>query len=393
MIDDETLRTAVRAWLDTNWDAAAGRPRGGDADDVVAWNERLLEAGWLILRWSEAQGGRGFSEAQATIVEEAFRAVGAAGCGADRTNIGANTILNHGQPAVREALVRKLLTGEAQLCLLYSEPGAGSDLASLHANAERRGDHYVVNGQKVWTTGAKEADYGLLLARTDWTVPKHQGISFFLCPMKQPGVDIRPLHQITGESHFNEVFLEDTIIPADHLLGREGEGWKLLQSALAYERLAMGEGGTERRPDSPDANQADVVAFAREQNALADPVVRQQVAQAAAWRRLNLLNSQRGRAASSDGQIDGKTMTLVKLAMSRILHNDARVMLDVLGARAMLDGTSDAAAEDANYRALNAYINSIAGGTDQIQRNIIADRILGLPREVEVDRDLPFRRR
>ena len=137
------------------------------------------------------------------------------------------------------------------MCLLYSEPGAGSDLAGMRTRAERDGDHYVVNGQKVWTSGAATADYGMLIARTDWDVPKHQGLSFFFCPMKQPGVEVRPLRQITDEAHFNEVFITDAIVPAENLLGELDDGWGVLQTALAYERSVMGEGARGPRSGAP----------------------------------------------------------------------------------------------------------------------------------------------
>lgn len=391
-MNEDAIKAEVNAWLEANWDAANVRPHGVDANDPVRWNEQLLKAGWLAPRWSPELGGRNLTDPEAVIVEQAFRAVGAPGCGVDRTSIAANTLLSYGQKGLCERLIHGLLTGALETCLLYSEPGAGSDLASLRTRAERNGDHYIVNGQKLWTTGARAADYGLLLARTDWDVPKHSGISFFLCPMKQPGIDIRPLYQITGESHFNEVFLENVTVPTDHLLGNEGDGWKILQTALAYERLLMGEGGTERRPDSTDSNEADLIAFAREAKVLDDPVVRQQVSQAVGWRRLNALNGQRAQAEqTSQGGNAVASMSLGKLAMSRILHNDARVMTNILGADAMLDGEDHAAAEDANYRSLHAYMNSIAGGTDQIQRNIIAERVLGLPRDIDADRNIPFR--
>ena len=277
------------------------------------------------------------------------------------------------------------------MCLLYSEPGAGSDLAGIRTKAERQGDHFVVNGQKVWTSGAATADYGMLIARTDWDAPKHRGISFFFCPMKQPGVEVRPLHQITGESHFNEVFITDAIVPAENLLGPLNAGWGVLQTALAYERSVMGDAARGPRSGVAEAtNEEPLIALAREAGVLDDPVIRQEIAKAIAYKKLNALNNARAKADLSQGT-SSSIMSLGKLAMSRILHEEARVRTLILGAGSLLEGKDYPRAEDANFLTLNAYFTSIGGGTDQIQRNIIGERVLGLPKEPEVDRDAPFR--
>jgi alkylation response protein AidB-like acyl-CoA dehydrogenase len=298
--------------------------------------------------------------------------------------------MQFGSDALKHKMIPAFLTGRASQCLLYSEPGAGSDLAAVRTRAERRGDTYVVTGQKVWTSGARTAQYGLLIARTDWDVPKHDGLSFFIIDMRQPGIDIRPIHQITGDSHFNEVFLDGATVPAENIVGREGDGWKVMQTALAVERLVMGEGAGERRQGSTKSNVASLIAIARETGMIHDPVARQLIAQAMAYRQLNALNMARAKQEMAQGSAS-PLMSLGKLAMSRILHEDARVMTRLLGAASMLDGEANPRAADVNYRTANAYMTSIGGGTDQIQRNIISERVLGLPREVEVDRNLPFR--
>ncbi len=306
------------------------------------------------------------------------------------TRIFAHTVAAFGTEAVKQALLPRLLAGGIPFCLLYSEPGAGSDLASVRTRAERAEGGWRITGQKVWTSGAQTAEFGLLLARTDWDAPKHKGLSAFLTPMRQAGVDVRPLCQITGERHFNEVFIDGALVPADHLLGQVNEGWKVLQSALGYERVGMGAGASERRPGSVGDNRVDLIALAHGRGRLADPLIRHQLAQAIAWRQLNALNMDRARAEITASGASSLP-SLGKLAMSRILHGDARVMTAILGAASLLDGPEQPDAEDANYRALHAYMTSIGGGTDQIQRNIIAERILGLPREHEADRELPFR--
>jgi alkylation response protein AidB-like acyl-CoA dehydrogenase len=386
----EDLRAEVGAWLSVNWNAETRRSRSNPEAGTKGWLQAVFEARWAVPRWPVEWYGRGVDNEKAKVIEQAFAAVGAPGTGQDRSHLSANTLLTYGQDALKRELLPKFLTGKISNCLLYSEPGAGSDLASLRCRAERQGDNYVINGQKVWTSGARTADYGLLIARTNWDVPKHKGISFFYIPMQQPGIDIRPLHQITGDSHFNEVFLDNALVPAANLLGAEGDGWKVLQTALAYERLVMGEGAGERRQGSSKDNRVSLIDMARRSGCLGNPLIRQDIARAMAYRQLNSLNIARAKADMAQGT-SSPIMSLGKLAMSRILHEDARVMTAILGTASMLDGPENPQSADVNYRTLNAYMTSIGGGTDQIQRNIISERVLGLPREIEVDRDVPFR--
>ena len=388
----DAIRAEVRAWLASNWNPE-WRSQAIDGPDRIAWLTRVVEAGWAAPRWPVEWFGRGWDDARGRVVESEFARVGAFGTGQDRTNLWSNTVLTFGTPTLKARLIGGLLRGEVNMCLLYSEPGAGSDLAGVRTRAERSGDEWVVNGQKVWTSRAKVADYGMLIARTNWDVPKHKGLSFFFLPMKQPGVEIRPLRQITNESEFNEVFLTDARAPAANLLGREGDGWRVLVTALSYERSVMGESArgprsgvrVERQP-----GEAEFVALAREAGRIEQPEIRQRIAQVTAWRQLNDLNSARAKAEVQQGS-SSAIMSLGKLAMSRILHEEARLRTDLLGAESLLEGPDHPRAEDANFLSLNAYFTSIGGGTDQIQRNIIAERVLGLPKEPEVDRDVPFR--
>jgi alkylation response protein AidB-like acyl-CoA dehydrogenase len=383
---DEALRQEVRAWLKANWD---GSLKGAEARR--AWLAKVVEARWAVPRWAPEWMGRGLKDAQARIIEQEFAAARAPGSGQDRTNLWANTLLAKGTPALKAKLVLPLLRDEVGMCLLYSEPGAGSDLAGVRTRAERQGDHFVVNGAKIWTSSAATADYGMLIARTDWDAPKHRGISFFFCPMKQPGVEVRPLRQITNESHFNQVFLTDAVIPAENLLGEPGEGWGVLQTALAYERSVMGEMARGPRSGAPESTgEEPLIALAREAGALGDPLVRQEIARVIGYKRVNALNTARAKAELKQGT-SSPVMSLGKLAMSRILHEEARVRSLILGAGSLLEGPDYPRAEDANFLTLNAYFTSIGGGTDQIQRNIIGERVLGLPKEPEIDRDIPFR--
>ncbi len=394
---DEALRDEVRAWLADNWKGlpktapGAGGSAWGASDALKAWLRKVVDARWAAPRWPVEWRGRGLSDAQGRIVEREFAKVGAPGSGQDRTNLWANTLLAKGSPALKAKLIDKLLASEVGMCLLYSEPGAGSDLAGVRTRADRKGDVFVVNGQKVWTSGAATADYGMLIARTDWDAPKHMGISFIFLPMKQPGIEVRPLRQITDESHFNEVFITDAEAPVENLLGELNAGWGVLQTALAYERSVMGEGARGPRSGAAEAkNEEPLIALAREAGVLDDPVLRQDIAKAVAYKRLNALNTARAKADLAQGT-SSPVMSLGKLAMSRILHEEARVRTAILGAGSLLEGPDHPRAEDANFLTLNAYFTSIGGGTDQIQRNIIGERVLGLPKEPEVDRTIPFR--
>ncbi|WP_439813587.1 acyl-CoA dehydrogenase family protein [Zavarzinia sp. CC-PAN008] len=392
-VTDEALVAEAQAFLKANWDPKkyGTTSHMGHVAPDPAWLAKVVEARFAVLRWPEEWMGRGLSDRQARLVEKEFRKAGAPGTGQDRSNLWANTLLAGGTEALKKKLVLPLLRGEVAMCLLYSEPGAGSDLAGIRTRAELKGDHYVVNGQKVWTSGAAQADYGMLIARTDWDVPKHRGISFLFCPMKQKGVEVRPLRQITDEAHFNEVFLTDAIVPAENLLRQPGDGWGVLQTALAYERSVMGDGARGPRSGAAESRDEEpLIALARETGALADPTLRQDLAKAIAYKRLNALNNARAKADLGQGT-SSPIMSLGKLAMSRILHEEARLRTAILGAASLLEGPDHPRAEDANFLSLNAYFTSIGGGTDQIQRNIIGERVLGLPKEPEVDRDIPFR--
>jgi alkylation response protein AidB-like acyl-CoA dehydrogenase len=382
-LTDEELRSEVRKWLAANWTPEVDR---------AGWAHTVVEAGWAVPSWEPQWYGRGLSDAQSRLVAAEFTAVGAPGCGHDRANLFACTLHDVGTDDQKRRLIPPSIRGESRWCLLYSEPGAGSDLAGLRTRAERDGDEWVVNGQKVWTSFAKTADYGMLVARTDWDVPKHQGISFFMLPMRQPGVDIRPIHQITGESEFNEVFIEDARVPAENLVGELNAGWSVLQTALGYERRFMGDlARTAKDNKRPRAEKSNLlVELAREAGRLDDPYIRQQIARVDALATVNRWNGQRSKAAADRSEA-ATLMALGKIAMSRILHETARVETEIVGAEAMLAGPDNPVGDAVTFRTMNAYFTSIGGGTDQIQRNIVGERVLGLPKEPEPYRNTPFR--
>ena len=395
-LESSAARAAVRDWLVANWDSSLPKKQ---------WLALVVDAGWAVPTWPARWFGRDASPAVAKVIAEEFARVKAPGTGQDRHNLWANTMLAFGSDELKTQMVRRLLTDDVAMCLLYSEPGAGSDLAGLQTRAERDGDEWIVNGQKVWTSGARKADFGMLIARTDWDVSKHAGISFFWFPMRQAGVEIRPIKQITGEAHFNEVFLTDARVPAANLLSGVNNGWRVLQTALAYERSVMGDMARgPRRGAQPEPGEAvsedtgpstsavdvDLVALAKARGVNNDPVIRQALAYVHSIRQVNKWNAQRAKAQLQQGT-SSPILSLGKLAMSRILHTGAKVQSQIVGAESMLDSPLYQDAADANFLSLNAYFTSIGGGTDQIQMNIIGERVLGLPKEPELDRDVPFR--
>ncbi|WP_396903876.1 acyl-CoA dehydrogenase family protein [Mycolicibacterium phlei] len=383
----EQLAEEVRNWLRDNYTPLPKNPDPWTTTpERIEWLEKVLEAGYAVPTYPVEWFGRGYPNKLAKVIAQEFAAVKAPGACQDRYNIPANTTLALGTEQLKKDLLRNFLVERSRTCLLYSEPGAGSDLASVRTTATRDGDEWVVTGQKVWTSGAQTADYALLLARTDWDVPKHKGLSLFIMPMKQPGIEVRPLVQITGESHFNEVFINDAKVPHAYLLGEEGNGWRALQVALAYERSIMGD--TARTSRSKKAN--TLIDLAREHGKLDDAAIRDQLATVLAMRELNRLNNARAKASTSTGT-SSSIMSLGKLAMSKILHTEAALKTKIIGAQALLSGPENPVGDDVNFQTLNAFFTSIGGGTDQIQRNIIGERVLGLPKEPETDRDIPFR--
>ena len=379
---DDDIRTEVRQWLAQNWDPGADR---------TGWTQRVFDAGWSAPSWEPEWGGRGLSDPQSRIVAAEFAAVGAYGTGADRADMLACTIHDLGTEEQKLRLIPPSVRGETRWCLLYSEPGAGSDLAGLRTRADRDGDGWVVNGQKVWTSFAAHADYGLLVARTDWDAPKHKGISFFIFPMRQAGVEVRPIHQITGESEFNEVFITDARVPHANLVGEPGGGWAVLQLALAHERRLMGDLARTSKSSGdlkPDSN--SLIGMARAAGRLSDSHLRQEIAVVEGYAAVNRWNTRR--AKNTSDKVEAATLlSLGKIAMSRILHETARVQTEIAGEETMLAGPDHPVGDAITFRALNAYFTSIGGGTDQIQRNIVGERILGLPKEPEPYRDTAFR--
>ena len=389
----------IETWLDENWDPALS---------VREWWARLAGAG-LSHPMLPEPWGRGWSAAETVELAEAIIARGALG---PPTGLGlvlaAPTLLMHASPALVERLVPPILNGEQAWCQLFSEPGAGSDLAGLQTRAERDGDEWVITGQKVWTSLGQWADYGMLLARTDSDAPKHQGITYFALRMDQPGVEVRPLREMTGRAMFNEVFLTEARVPVDHMVGELGGGWAVANTTLMVERGSAG-GGNVAAPSAAipgtiaghleraagefagragparegvvDAHEfSELVDLARKRGVTHDPMLRQQIAQLyslitiADWQ----MQAMRSNIAPGAGNI-------FKLRNSEIVRQAREVGCRILGADAMV---GDGFVQDLT---LMSPAPSIYGGSDQVQRNIIGERVLGLPKEPGPSKDTPFR--
>lgn len=405
---EDGVRAEVRAWLEANWDPDRG---------LVEWRNMLADEGWAMPAWPKAWYGRGLPTGLVPVVDEEFARIGAVGAAKTGIRIlAAATLLEHGTEEHKQKYLRRIVTGEDTWCQLFSEPGSGSDLAGATTRADFKGNKWVINGQKVWTTSAHHADYGLLLARTDWDVPKHKGLSYFVLDIHQPGVEVQPLRQMNGHASFNQVFFADAEVPPENQVGELGEGWAVATTTLMHERRAadslrswsMGSDRQGRIYDEERAENATqmepykwypqragrvdlVLQRARETGRIDDPAVRQEIAklltmhQAAAW------TARRARAAQALGRPQGPEGSLGKLASSNVARQAAHVHTLISGADSLLSG------EDGPMDGLIAEILvsvpaiSIAGGTDEIQRNIISERVLRMPKESRIDTDRAFR--
>jgi alkylation response protein AidB-like acyl-CoA dehydrogenase len=345
----------------------------------------LYEHGWAGLTWPVEYGGRGMSNRFARIfLQEQNHFNVTQGMFSVALNMVGPTIMAHGTEEQKKELLPRILSGEHLWCQLYSEPGAGSDLAGMTTRAERDGDEWVVNGQKVWNSGAHYADMGILLARTNWDVPKHRGITYFLVDMQSPGIEVRPLKQITGHAHFNETFLTDVRIPHANVLGDVDDGWRVAQTTLMHERNMIGGGGS-------GVGFANILDLARETGRTDEPVMRQRLAES--YTRFEILKwlAQRSRAAAARGKVVGPEASVMKLLMSIRVARDGDLVLALEGPGGMLAGAD--APEKGTWQQvfLGQFGIRIGGGTEEIQRNVIGERVLGLPSDIRVDKGVPFR--
>lgn len=392
--EEAAYRAEARAWLEAHAtrksDAHPGdsvdhtRDLAGHVQACRDWQRVLFDHGWAGITWPAQYGGKGASAIQAAIFNEEMAQFDVA-VGTFAVSIGmvGPTLIAHGTPEQQHEHLAPILKGEEVWCQLFSEPGSGSDLASLGTRAVRDGDDWVVNGQKVWTSLGQYADYAILLARTDGDQPKHAGITYFILDMKSPGIEVRPITQITGVQHFNETFLTDVRIPNANVVGGPNEGWKVAQTTLANERNFIGSGGSW--------SASDLVDLAQRRGCAHDPHVRQRLAEAISRQETLKYLGFRMRTAMSQRRMPGPEMLTLKLAFANHWRLSAETAIGILGADAMLWGDDAADENQWGQHLLSQFAIRIGGGTDEIQHNIIAERGLGLPREPMPDKDLPWR--
>jgi alkylation response protein AidB-like acyl-CoA dehydrogenase len=416
----------VKDWLAENW----------DPDLTVAdWWERLGTSGWGVPTWPSDWFGKDLSRAEGVRVQQAIADFGALPApGGLGLMLAGPTIVVHGNDEQKQRYLRDIVTGQKAWCQLFSEPGAGSDLAGLNARAVKDGDEWIVNGQKVWTSGGHVADLGMLIARSDPDQPKHAGITYFVIDMHQPGVDVRPLREMTGRALFNEVFLEDARVGDDTMIGGLNNGWRVANTTLMFERSSLGAGGGSAAASlaSPGTVAGDLnrragdfvstggrrgggggtlfgasskalVKLAQGNGRAKDPSIRQKLMQLHTIGEVARFNNLRLKAAMAAGKDIPGLPNISKLLMSNTVRLSRDVGLEIAGGYGTLhayDGDARAALDEATGQpylsgitemALFAQGPPIYGGTDQVQRNIIGERVLGLPKEPGFDKATPFK--
>lgn len=406
------LAVEIREWVAQNWD---------DQLTVREWWKRLADSGWGFPMWPKEWFGRGLDSDSAAIVRNELKAAGALAPphGIGQT-MGAPVILQFGTDDQKRRFMPKLATGEEAWCQFFSEPDAGSDLASLTTRAVRDGEEWIVNGQKVWNSGTLTAERGVLPLRTNADVPKHRGISFFIIDVHQPGIDIRPIKQMNGEAHFNETFFTDARVRHADLIGEVNNGWAVTLATLANERssyaagaeygggAAPGEQGgmldltcaeaRRRMKASAQSNEsfplgdaAALIDLAREYGKSNDPIIRDRIAQLYCRAEVTRMTAMRAKAAAEAGKAPGPESSLGYINGVHLARATRDLALDIVGAGGMLAGDGAPRNGAVTGMALGSLVHGIQGGAEQIQRNIVGERVLGLPKEPSVDRDIAFK--
>ena len=398
---EAAFRHEARAWIDANapkeLEAELSQPSVGrvklKGSDILkaskAWQKKKAEAGWACLHWPKDFGGRGASPIERVIWQqeegvfgklEGVFLIGQGMCGP--------TLMAFGNDADKAKYLPRLASGEDVWCQLFSEPSAGSDVAGLRTRAEKSGDDWIINGQKVWTTGAHFSDYGIVITRTDPTQPKHKGLTMFFLDMKAPGVEVKPIKQASGESEFNEVYFTDVKIPDSQRLGAVNDGWNVSLTTLMNERMSIGARVSTGFPE--------LFAFCsnlmlEDGPAIDDRAVRSKLANWAVRTSGLKYTSYRSISALSRGDRPGPENSIGKLVSGSMLQDIATFAADLQGAGGVLSGEdSETAAGQFQAMLLRSPSDRIAGGTDEILRNIIAERVLGLPGDIRVDKNVPF---
>ena len=404
--DTVPFRAEVRAWLEANlpdgWFEPGFKMSGDErATWIQEWTEKLFAGGWICASWPKEYGGKGLTTMQAVVVNEEFAKAGAP-MRADffgDTLVGP-TILQWGTEEQKKEFLPKILSGTIAWCQGFSEPNAGSDLASLATKAVLDGDEWVINGQKIWTTQGFIADYVFILCRTDPDAPQHKGISYLLCPMDQPGVEVRPIRQVDGSAEFAEVFFTDARCPKENVVGGLNNGWSVAMTTLGFERGTSATTGHRRF----ETELNHILSLAKANGAINDPLIRQRLAHAYSKVQIMRINGLRSLAVVLNGRKDfgvtalGATnkifwseyhQEVMKLAMD-ILGMDGQLLLGDAGEEESVPGYGRRQTD--NKYPANALQSSfffsrsetIWGGTSQIQRNIVGERVLGLPKEPKV---------
>jgi alkylation response protein AidB-like acyl-CoA dehydrogenase len=405
---EDAVRSEVRDWLKANWNPELG---------LVEWRTKVIDAGWGAPHWPKEWYGRGLPVALGAAVDDEFAKAGAVGVAkAGIRTLAAATILAHGSDFHKKKFLRRVLTGEDTWCQLFSEPGSGSDMAASTTRADFKGNAWVINGQKVWTTSAHKADWALLLARSDWDKPKHKGLSYFLLNMRQPGINVQPLRQMNGHASFNQVFITDAVVEPEFLVGQVGDGWAIATTTLMHERrgadgLRVWGTASSRKGRIYEEERAEIATTmepykwypqragrvdlvlerARATGRINDPVARQEIARLLIMSKAAEWTAKRARAAQEQGRPQGPEGSLGKLVASHVARAAARVHTQITGAEALLSGADSPMNGVIAEILVSVPAGSIAGGTDEIQRNIISERVLRMPREPSVDTDKPFR--
>jgi alkylation response protein AidB-like acyl-CoA dehydrogenase len=383
--EEEAFRREVAAWLDEHLsgDFAVVRGRGGPGDEHalfderLAWERKMGAAGWSCVGWPREYGGRGATLSEQVIFHEEYARAGGPGrLGHIGETLLGPTVMAFGSEEQKRRFLGPIVRAEELWCQGYSEPNAGSDLANVQTKAVREGDHWVISGQKVWTSGAQWSDWCFVLCRTEPDAPSHQALSYLLVPMQQPGIEVRPIVQMTGTSEFSEVFFEGARTDAANIVGKRGEGWKVAMGTLAFERGAS----TLGQQHSFENELEQIFAIARQNGAASDPVMRQRLADAWIGLRIMRYNALRMLTNADRAELGGEAL-ITKLYWATWHRDLGKLAMDVLGAQAEV-------AEDFPYDLtglqrifLFTRSDTIYAGTNQIQRNIIAERALGLPRE------------
>jgi alkylation response protein AidB-like acyl-CoA dehydrogenase len=394
--EDLAFREKTRRWLEAN----VPQQELKTLDERKQWHRQMYDAGYVGMHWPKEFGGQGWGPMRMAIAADEMACANAP---APINGLGIGfigpTIIIHGTEWQKQRYLKKILTAEEIWCQLYSEPNSGSDLASLRTRAEDQGDHFLVNGQKIWTSSGHIADFGILLARTDPSVPKHKGISCFLFNMRQPGVEVRPLKQITGGAEFNEVFMTNATVEKENLIGRLGQGWEIAQTTLGYERGGNSLGRVTRYRAAFDRLVQATKTLRRHGRPLfEDPVVRTKMGRMYTELEVQRYAALRVLSALEKGSEPGAASSITKLSYSEFEKRYYELCQEILGPYGQItegggleeftldiDSSSGVRGSWA-YAFLWSRAGTIYSGSSEIQKNVIGERVLGLPKEVRVDR-------